>query len=387
MERAIRDAIVNEQGTPCYVFDFDAFTRRLSAAASLCAGEIGLCYAMKANPFLARAASEQLERLEVCSPGELEICKRQGVDMRKIIFSGVNKTPQDIAVALDLGVILFTAESLRHVAMLQAAAKARACVIDVFLRLTNGNQFGMDKTAFTDVIAARDTYDGLHIKGIHYFSGTQKKKDKETIDELLFLDSLCAELETQYDFTVEEIEYGPGLRVPYFETDDHSDTLAPLKNCLPALRSLAEKRRVVIEMGRFFAADCGTYCTQVNDVKENKGIRYAILDGGMHHVNYFGQTMAMKIPQMRAVPERSGEKVPYTLCGSLCTTADVLVRNACFTNLQIGDTIEFANVGAYAVTEGISLFLSRDLPKVIGYSAKEGAVLLRDTIGTYHMNG
>ena len=55
----------------------------------------------------------------------------------------------------------------------------------------------------------------------------------------------------------------------------------------------------------------------------------------------------------------------YALCGSLCTTADVLVRKVSFDNLEIDDILAFCNIGAYSVTEGIYLFLSRTMPRIL----------------------
>ena len=48
-----------------------------------------------------------MQWLEVCSPGELTICENTGIDLGRIIFSGVNKTQEDVeramAVAVDKG--------------------------------------------------------------------------------------------------------------------------------------------------------------------------------------------------------------------------------------------------------------------------------------------
>lgn len=62
------------------------------------------------------------------------------------------------------------------------------------------------------------------------------------------------------------------------------------------LRKFAEEYPLGIEMGRFLAASCGKYYTQVKDLKSTGDANYAILDGGIHHLNYFGQRMAMQVP-------------------------------------------------------------------------------------------
>ena len=75
----------------------------------------------------------------------------------------------------------------------------------------------------------------------------------------------------------------------------------------------------------------------------------------------------------------------YCLCGSLCTTADVIVRAALLKDPKPGDLLVFRNTGAYSVTESNALFLSRNLPKVV--MAKEGRSWMeRENFGTYGLN-
>ena len=84
---------------------------------------------------------------------------------------------------------------------------------------------------------------------------------------------------------------------------------------------------ITLEAGRFLAAPCGSYITQVVDLKRSQGQNYCIVDGGIHHVNYYGQAMAMKIPLHRFMPRQASgrrEEERWTVCGSLCTSGDML---------------------------------------------------------------
>ena len=80
------------------------------------------------------------------------------------------------------------------------------------------------------------------------------------------------------------------------------------------------------------------------------------------------------------------EKEKWTICGALCTANDVLVRDIELTALGEGSVIIFENAGAYAMTEGMSLFLSHELPAVVFYSEKEGFKLARNKQETYKWN-
>lgn len=382
-------AIAQKFGTPSFVFDTAALSRRMREIKAVVGDSVHLCYSIKANPFLIPAMQALTETLEVCSPGELEICQALGVAPQTILFSGVNKTAEDIEAAMDAGVTRFTAESPLHIRLLNEAALRRGRVYPVLLRLTAGSQFGMDESDLTDAIAHRERYAGLRFTGLHYFSGTQRAKlDKDQRRELSMLGEFMDRLRGEYGFACEQLEYGPGLYFPYFAHEDHSDTLAPIRALAPDLQSLAGRCELTIEMGRFFASECGTYLTTVIDTKLNRGHRYAILDGGIHHVNYLGGTMGMRNPIITHLPgaaHAEETEADWSLCGSLCTTADVLVRSIAFSGLTPGDVLAFHNIGAYSVTEGPALFLSRNLPRIILADA-HGARLVRDTIHASAIN-
>lgn len=389
MDKQRLAAIAAAYGTPSFVFDEDALGERMRAVREIVGDSVRLCYSIKANPFLIPEMARHTALLEVCSPGELTICEDLHVAPATILFSGVNKTAQDVARAMDAGVVRFTAESPLHLRLLEEAAAARGRVYPVLLRLTAGTQFGMDEHDLTEAVARRGDYAHLRFEGLHYFSGTQRAKiDKDQRRELSMLAGFMDRLESEYGWRAEKLEYGPGLYVPYFAHEDFSDTLAPLRALAPDLAAMAQRCELTVEMGRFFASACGHYLTTVVDTKVNCGVNFAILDGGMHHVNYLGGMMGMRVPLITHIPGplHAGEdEADWSLCGSLCTTADVLVRRTALAGLARGDVLAFHNIGAYSVTEGPALFLSRDMPRIILANGR-GERLVRDTIPSSKLN-
>ena len=330
-------SVAERFGTPCFVFDEVQLARRMKAVRAIVPEDIRLCYSIKANPFLIPTMRRLVGTLEVCSPGELEICRQQGVSPDMVLFSGVNKTKADVERAMDLGVTRFTCESPLHVRLIDEAARSRGRVYPVLLRLTAGSQFGMDERDFFAALDRRAATPGIRIEGVHYFSGTQRKKLDGQRKELAMLCALAAHCE------------------------------------------------LTIEMGRFFASECGAYLTRVVDTKVNGGTAYAIVDGGIHHVNYLGGNMGMRVPIIEQSPAREGDMQPWALCGSLCTTADVLVRKAELHPLEQGDVLAFMNIGAYSVTEGPALFLSRDMPRIV-LRGETGDRLARDVVHSWTLN-
>lgn len=399
--------------TPYYVFDTDEFAKRAAMirAALDCKGgrRIPLCFSIKANPFLLHRLPEGLDHVEVCSPGELEICIALGVKPESIIYSGVMKEKCDIERAVSYGAGILTCESIRHAAlisevmlerMLEGAHEAEFAETKthVILRLTSGNQFGMSLDDIEYIMSHPDEFKGIAVMGIHYYSGTQKSLRKINKD-LEKIKSALSVLKEKYGFEPQLVEYGPGLCVEYFEEDWQEKEKQSLDEVAEVLREFAEEYPLGIEMGRFLAASCGKYYTQVKDLKSTGDANYAILDGGIHHLNYFGQRMAMQVPPIKVYggevsenEEKPGVELTqmpdadYTLCGSLCTVADVLVREVKLKKLEIGDILEFAHCGAYSVTEAPALFLSRQLPAIYAYSKEYGYECLREHIPAAEIN-
>lgn len=373
--------------TPYYVFDTDEFAKR-AAMIKAALGNIHLCFSIKANPFLLHRIPEGLDRVEVCSPGELEICIALGIDPSSIIYSGVMKEETDITRAITYGAGILTCESIRHAWLESKVALSQGKKVDVILRLSSGNQFGMSLTDIEYIISNPDEFKGISVIGLHYYSGTQKslRKIKKDLDKI---ESAISTLDEKYGFKPELIEYGPGLCVYYFEPDWEEKEKAALDEAATVLKEFAEKYPLGIEMGRFLAASCGKYFTTVKDIKTQGDANYVILDGGIHHLNYFGQRMAMEVPPIRYATEGKkapDEEVDYTLFGSLCTVADVLVREVRLPHLDIDDVLEFGHCGAYSMTEAPALFLSRFLPAIYAYSSDKGYELLRDHIPASDIN-
>lgn len=384
------NTIAQQYGTPTYIFDKRILIARIKKIKELLGTDIGLCYSMKANPFLVKDIAAFVDKIEVCSPGELSICEEQNIDMNQIIFSGVNKSELDVKQAIGDGVGVCTAESILQMERLEKEACERDTVCDVLIRINSDSQFGMSMSDFERVISNESKYRHLSVVGIHYFSGTQKKRSKIQVDEIRMLKEYVIYIEEKYGFCVRNVEYGPGLSVPYFEKEDFSDTLHPLREIMDELDELSKVVNLTIEIGRFMTFDCGYYLSSVVDEKiTDGGTRYCIIDGGMNHLSYYGQTMGMKVPIVHNISRKDDlecEKEKWCICGSICSTADVLIREKEFNGLQIGDVLVFENVGAYTITEGIYLFLSRDLPKVLAIDENNEVIVLRDNISTVPLN-
>ena len=393
-------------GTPSYIFDTDELCARVDAIQQILGCGVTVCYAMKANPFLISVLDKKLDKFEVCSPGEFAICEKEGINREKIVLSGVNKEKKDILYIKETAAAgIYTVESLNQLELINSCAVECGIKVKVLIRVTSGNQFGINERQVYEIADRKDELKGIIIEGIQCYSGTQKKKLSQIESEVVWLQAIAHTCEAEHGVKLNEIEYGPGLSVDYFVTDkcDAMNTdFDELKEFAAMIKEMSEKFNVTLEMGRYIAATCGVLISRIADMKMNDTTRYAIIDSGINHINYYGQAMAMKKPRCEFIPMEYTEEFadgvdhdvevysqgvqPYNICGSLCTVGDVIVKNLELKDAKIGDMIAFYNIGAYSVTEGIYLFLSRRMPAIVMYSTKNGYRVIRKSVETFLIN-
>lgn len=387
MKQEVIENILKNFETPIYVFDIDKLKQRISFLRENLTKRLELCYAIKANTFIVKEINDDVERFEVCSPGEYSICEESNITPEKIVISGVYKTPSviDYMITSNQKIGRYTVESLEQLNLLDELSKKHNIKLNVLLRLTSGNQFGINEEDIEDIISKKDSYTNLYFEGIQYFSGTQKRTNKRLQKEIDYIDEFLLRLQEKYNYVADELEFGTGFPVHYFQGEEFNEQEF-LKEFSNGIDNMKYKGKIVIELGRSIAASCGYYITKVVDKKTNKGQNYAIVDGGIHHLVYYGQTMAMKFPHLEIYPSRNDENTQeWNLMGSLCTINDIIIKQYPVSNLQIGDLFIFKNTGAYCMTEGISLFLSRELPQV-ALLKNDNLKLVRDAFKTYTLN-
>lgn len=390
MKREQLETAVTKYESPFYIYDLDMLTKEITRFRNALGDSVNICFAMKANPFVVGHMSGIADRIEVCSMGEFKICKELGIAPEKLLISGVLKEIKDLPEITEYcgtkGV--YTAESLQQFEYLAEWSLKQTEEVHIYPRLTSGNQFGVNQEDICRMIRLKAQYPMLHIDGIHYFSGTQKKTSRITEKELTMLDAFFERLETEEGFRVESLEYGPGVGVSYFQGKEVPlFTEEGLQEISALLQNMKWKGQVTLEMGRALSALCGYYVTRIKDVKTNEGIHYCIVDGGCHQLNYDGQIRGMYLPNIQIFPENNEEEEKeWTVCGSLCTINDVLCTGFKAKGLSVGTHLVFERVGAYSSMEGMALFLSHELPGVVIYSKENGWQEARKKTATYPFN-
>ncbi len=392
--RSLKDSTlknaVSEFGSPLYIFDIDEFRNRFNYLKKEFGSDISVNYCMKTNPFLTKISVDLTDRIEVCSYGEFLICRDLEIAPSKLLISGVLKKYEDMVEIIKYGKseAVYTAESVNQVKVMNDIATKMGIKLNVYFRL-NCAQFGMDEDTIISILR-NDDYHAIEFYGIHYFTGTQKHKLKKHEKEIAKLDAFFERIYTETGKEVLNLEYGTGFGVPYFvDQEDGITTPEMLFEFKQLLKNMNWNGHVSLEMGRALAYSCGYYAVTARDIKTSDGKNYCITDGGIHQINYDGQLRGMYRPFMRTISMSNTEGLEekhYSVYGSLCTTNDVLVADYESVEIKDGDIIVFERVGAYSVYEGMSLFLSHELPGICFYSEEDGLVSVRRQQESYRLN-
>lgn len=384
MTDAILQEAAKQYKTPFYLFDIDELIQNVERIRKLSGEDINICYAMKANPFLVAALAERVNRIEACSAGEYDICRNQGIKPEKIILSGVLKKKEELERIFrkEMTLLVVTAESKEQFLLISELAQKYERNIRIMLRLTSGNQFGMELSLVEELMIESLENPYLKIAGLHYFSGTQKTDVSFMTQELLYLNGIYKQFKKRYGIELDEMEYGPGIYVEYFQKQKGWEVEAAFQKLRMCVKNMSFQGTLTLELGRSLTATCGYYVTTIQELKQNGNESYAIVDGGIHQMHYDGQIMGMRLPFYRQLPRKSCKGAYWNICGALCTVNDVLAKNMWLNEVHRGDVLVFEKMGAYSITEGIALFLSRELPGILVYRKITGLIQFRPSILT-----
>lgn len=361
-------------GTPCF-----AYRRSIAEAAfiALCAAlpaRARLAYAMKANPhpdllacFAALGAS-----FDCASIGELRRVAAMRLPPGRTFFAGPGKREEELKLALEMGVRV-QAESFEDLARLDALASSDVTVnlrvhplgIEEEQRILGGSgpsAFGVDEEAVPELLARASKLERVKIRGLHAFAASNQRDAGALLAIHGRILDLAKRLHLEHGLVLEQIDLGGGLGVPYAEDESPLDITAFGRGLADLLaRHDWFRAELILEPGRFLAAACGVYLARVIRVKESRGARFAILEGGLNHLLRPALT-GQPFP-VRAVG-KAGPAHRTILAGPLCTSLDRL-GEVDLPDLAPGDLLAFGMTGAYGFTEAMTNFLSHPVAKEI----------------------
>ena len=355
-------ANIDSWGTPCYVYSRATLERHWQAFDSALGNHPHLvCYAVKANSNL--AVLNVLARLgsgfDIVSTGELERVLKAGGQADKIVFSGVGKTAEEMARALDVGIRCFNVESQAELLLLEQVAAEKGVQAPVSIRVNpdvdakthpyistglKDNKFGIAIDDAIEVYQAIAASDHLKVEGVDCHIGSQLTEVTPFVDALERVLSLVDRL-AELGIELHHLDLGGGLGIRYQDENPPS----PAEQMAALLQRLQGREfEILIEPGRAIAGNAGILLTRVQYLKHNEDKNFAIVDAAMNDLMrpaLYGSWQAIEavIETPAATPKI------YDVVGPICETGDFLGKERELA-IEQGDLLAIRSAGAYGFT-------------------------------------
>ncbi|HIF5621147.1 diaminopimelate decarboxylase [Vibrio parahaemolyticus] len=352
-------ALAEQYGTPLYVYSRATLERHWKAFDSAVGQHPHLvCYAVKANSNLGvlNALARLGSGFDIVSGGELERVIAAGGDAKKVVFSGVGKTPAEMKRALELGIKCFNVESEPELERLNKVAGELGVIAPISLRINpdvdakthpyistglRDNKFGIAFDRAPEVYQFAQSLPNLNVQGIDCHIGSQLTSIDPFIDATDRLLALIDDLKAQ-GINIRHLDVGGGLGVIY------RDELPPQpSDYAKALLGRLENHQdleLIFEPGRAIAANAGILLTRVEFLKHTEHKNFAIIDAAMNDLMRPALYQAWQ--DIVPVSPRNGEPQTYDLVGPICETGDFLGKDRALV-LQEGDLLAVRSAGAY----------------------------------------
>jgi len=387
------EALAGAVGTPFYCYS-EATLRRHMRVFRAAFGDIDplVAYSVKANSNLSvlRIMREEGAGADVVSGGELARARAAGIAADRIVFSGVGKTREEMAAALDAGIFQFNVESEGELDALNEVALAMAARAPIAFRvnpdvsagghakISTGkaeDKFGVPWTRARALYARAAALPGICVKGVDVHIGSQISELAPFERAFQRVADLVRTLRAD-GHAIDRLDLGGGLGIPYGDPDQsggeppHPDDYAALIRRIAAPLGV----RLIFEPGRMIVGNAGVLVSRVLYVKTGDARAFLIVDAGMNDL--IRPALYDAYHAIEPVRPRGGEAGVYDIVGPVCETGDLFAKARRLPRIEAGDLVAFMSAGAYGAVQA-SQYNSRPLVPEILVSGARYAVVRR----------
>jgi len=382
--------VAERVGTPFYCYSTATLERHYRVFADAFAGRDTLiCYSIKANSNLSviKTLAQQGAGMDVVSEGELRRALAVGIPPSRIVFSGVGKTRNEMAQALNAGIFGFNVESEAEARALSEVAMAHGQPARIAFRINPDvdarthakistgkaeDKFGVPWNDAAALYALAADLPGLEPRGVHMHIGSQIT-DLEPFERAFqLLSDLVGELRAA-GHRIDFVNLGGGLGVPYRGTNDvppHPDDYARVvERAAGALGC-----QLLFEPGRMITGNAGILVFRVLYLKHGDQKRFTIVDAGMNDL--IRPTLYDAHHDIWPIEEARTHEPPLVqdIVGPVCETGDFLARDRALPPFREGDLGAVMTAGAYGAVQA-STYNSRLLVPEVIVNGSEYAVV------------
>lgn len=393
-------AIAEQVGTPTYVYSLprirEQYQRLSSALADALVGvPHRIHYSVKANSN--RWVLETLRQcgagVDIVSLGEMHRVLAAGYAGRDIVFSGVGKTAEELAAALDADVLFINVESEGELRLLDHVAQSRGAMARVALRVNpevtveapheyirtgeKGNKFGIPIDEIERVARDAQLMGHVQLVGLDMHIGSQIAVWDPYADALARMVPLVRRLREQAIANIEWLDIGGGLAVTY-ESEPPADVARFAAGVASAVRDLG--CAVVLEPGRFLVAESGVLLTRVLYRKRSGGKEYVITDAGMNDLVRPSHYQAYHHIEPVEADTAGVPPVVADVVGPVCESGDFLALGRALPDVQPDDLLAIHTTGAYGYVMA-STYNTRGRPaEVVVEPGKFAVATVRESV-------
>ena len=376
--------LAREYGSPLFIYSAEQIKDNFEKYQNELGSNDLICYAVKANSNLhiLKLLSELGSGFDVVSGNELKRCLKAGADKKKIVFSGVAKSNEEIKLAIENDILSINIESYgefeRIAKISERLNKSVNCALRVNPDIAIGShkyietgsktsKFGLDNEAVNKISDEARDNTLVNITSVACHIGSQISDENLILKSLDVISEIANNLSAN-GHAIKFLDIGGGLGIQYKDEEegDPKILMAGVKNKLEG-----KEYKIILEPGRSIVGSAGILVTRIEYIKNAGGKKFAIIDAGMNDL--IRPSLYEAWHGVKEVEQKDIEVATYDLAGPVCETGDVLAKDR---ELRIlpNDYLAIMDVGAYGSVmasnynsrlKPIELLVSEDKVRVI----------------------
>jgi diaminopimelate decarboxylase len=353
--------IAKKYGTPTYCYSYarlkkniNNFQKNFRSFSPL------ICFAVKSNTNvnLIREIKKFGLGADVVSKGELMMALKAGLSPKKIVFSGVGKTSEEINFAVEKKILLINAESESEIREIDRVAKIKKRKVKIGIRLNPNtdaktlsqistgkkeNKFGVNEKTFFKLVNFCKSSKNIDLKCLSVHIGSQILDYKPYEKMLKVVDRIIHKINHKFEF----IDLGGGMGISYKYEDkklNYSKYSEIIKKFLKRHQS-----KIIFEPGRSIIGDTGILISKIIYIKKNESKNFIILDAAMNDL----MRPALYGAHHKILPSTKSKKKSnktYEFVGPICESTDKFNTLKNFQELEEKDLVAICDVGAYGMS-------------------------------------
>ena len=358
IDRINVDRIIRKFGSPTYCYSYNKLRENiLKFKKNFIKINPLICFAVKSNNN--KTILNEIARLgvgaDVVSKGELMAALKSKINPKKIVFSGVGKTYDEINFAVKKKILLINAESKSEIETILKVAKKINKTIDIGIRLNpnvdantikeittgkNSNKFGLSEKEVINLINYYKTSKYLNIRCLSVHIGSQITSHMPYLKMLKTVQKVI----DKSNFNFKYIDLGGGMGINYGQNSKKLN----YKKYSDKINKFVKKNKVniIFEPGRSIVGNVGYLLTKIIYIKKTSKINFIIVDAGMNDL----MRPALYKAYHRIIPTKKNKRKVskrHDFVGPICETTDKFLSLNSYQKLDEGDNIVICDVGAY----------------------------------------